>query len=190
MCLQQEQDRLTLEVEIAKSESKERVLATIMEAELRSFVPCPTSLAPKVSKGNIPAPSVRENMPLPVIVGRSIVDPKPTEWPPSSMTTNKKACVTESEHSGASSSPSERAFREMLGLHQHQNALQRQQNKIVEMLATHQKKINLPQQRVPIFNDDPMEYAPLLENSRTSLRLKLQVAVRGYTILNSLPATM
>ena len=57
-----------------------------------------------------------------------------------------------------SSSPSERAFHEMLALHHHQNALQQQQNKIVEMLAMQQKKSNLPQQRVPIFNGDPMEY--------------------------------
>ena len=40
----------------------------------------------------------------------------------------------------------------MLGLHHHQSALQQQQNKIVEMLATQQKKSNLPQQRVPIFD--------------------------------------
>ena len=46
----------------------------------------------------------------------------------------------------------------MLGLHHHQNALQQQQNKIVEMLAAQQKKTNLPQQRVPIFDGDPMEY--------------------------------
>ena len=74
--LQQEQDRLTREVEIAKSEAKEQVLATIMEADPRAFVPCPTTLAPNVSKGNILVPSVGENTPLPVIViGRSIVDP-------------------------------------------------------------------------------------------------------------------
>ena len=53
--LQQEQDRLTLEVEVAKSEAKEQVLATIMEADPLSFVPCPTTLAPKVIKANIPA---------------------------------------------------------------------------------------------------------------------------------------
>jgi len=46
----------------------------------------------------------------------------------------------------------------MLGLHHHQNALQQRQNKIVEMLATQQKKSNLSQQRVPIFDGDPMEY--------------------------------
>ena len=46
----------------------------------------------------------------------------------------------------------------MLGLHHHQSALQQQQNKIVEMLATQQKKSNLPQQRVPIFDGGPMDY--------------------------------
>jgi len=75
--------------------------------------------------------------------------------------TNGKECATESEHSGASS-PSERAFHEMLGLHYQQNALQQQQNKIVEMLATQQKKSNLPQQRVPIFDGDPMEFNPFV----------------------------
>ena len=50
----------------------------------------------------------------------------------------------------------------MLELHQHQNELQLQQNKIVEMLAKQQKKSNLPQQRVPIFDGDPMEYGPFV----------------------------
>ena len=43
-CLQQEQERLTLETEIAKSEAKEQVLASIMAATPRSYVPNPTSL--------------------------------------------------------------------------------------------------------------------------------------------------
>ncbi|XP_068735477.1 uncharacterized protein [Montipora capricornis] len=50
----------------------------------------------------------------------------------------------------------------MLGLHQQQNNLQQQQNKIVEMLAIQQKKSALPQPRVPIFNGDPMEYEPFV----------------------------
>ena len=41
----------------------------------------------------------------------------------------------------------------MLELHQ-------QQNKIVEMLATHQKKSSLPHPKVPIFDGNPMEYGP------------------------------
>ncbi|KAL9978458.1 hypothetical protein ACROYT_G015977 [Oculina patagonica] len=163
--LQQEQERLTLETEIAKSEAKQQILATIMEADQRSFVPCQTTFVPKVSKGNVPTPSVTGNKPLPVKDGRhSTVDPelpdhelfKRPELP------DKKACTAESEHSAASSSPSLRAFNEMLELHQHQNDLQRQQNKIVEMLATQQKKSNLPQQRVPVFDGDPIEYGPFV----------------------------
>ncbi|XP_078371484.1 uncharacterized protein LOC144655144 [Oculina patagonica] len=136
-----------------------------MEADPRSFVPCPTTFVPKVSKGNVPTPSVTGNKPLPVKDGRhSTVDPelpdhelfKRPELP------DKKACPAESEHSAASSSPSLRAFNEMLELHQHQNDLQRQQNKIVEMLATQQKKSNLPQQRVPVFDGDPIEYGPFV----------------------------
>lgn len=50
----------------------------------------------------------------------------------------------------------------MLGLHHHQNVLQQQQNKIMEMLATQQKKSNLPQQQVPIFDGDPMEHDPFV----------------------------
>jgi len=42
--LQQEQERLTLETEIAKSDAKEQVLASIMEATPRSYGPNPTSL--------------------------------------------------------------------------------------------------------------------------------------------------
>ena len=46
----------------------------------------------------------------------------------------------------------------MLGLYHNQNTLQQQQNKIVEVLALQQKKSSLPQQKVPIFDGDPMEY--------------------------------
>ena len=95
---------------------------------------------------------------LSVAAGCSTLNPEAAEWHQRPLKTNRKDCAAESEHSNASSAPSERAFHEMLRLHHHQNALQQQQNKIVEMLATQQKKSNLPQQRVPIFNGDPMEY--------------------------------
>lgn len=71
----------------------------------------------------------------------------------------------------------------MLELHQHQNALQRQQNHIMEMLATRQKKSNLPQQRIPIFDGDPIEYGAFVrafENvieSKTSREAVLSRAV-------------
>jgi len=60
----------------------------------------------------------------------------------------------------------------MLGLHHHQNALQQQQNKIVEMLATQQKKSNLPQQRVPIFDGDPMEYVAFVRAFENIIEFK------------------
>ena len=102
------------------------------------------------------------NGPLPVVVGCSTLNPEGPEWRPSPLITNKKECIAESDYSGASLSPSEEAFHEILELHQHQNALQRQQNKIMEMLATQQKKSNLPQAKIPIFDGDPMEYGPFV----------------------------
>ena len=159
--LQQEQERLTLETELAKSKAKEQVLSSIIEAAPRSFVPNPINL--KSRKVEVPIKELKSkpagvNDQLSVAVGRSTLNPEAAEWRQRPLATNRKDCAADSEHSGASSSPSERAFHEMLGLHHHQNALQQQQNKIVEMLAAQQKKSNLPQQRVPIFDGDPMEY--------------------------------
>ena len=104
------------------------------------------------------AKPVGANGQLSVAAGCSTLNPGVAEWHRRPSVTNSKDRAVESEHSGASSSRSERAFHEMLGLHHLQNALQQQQNKIMEMLATQQKKSNLPQQRVPIFDGDPMDY--------------------------------
>ena len=70
--------------------------------------------------------------------------------------------MSDSSHSGALSSPSERAFHKMLELHQHQNILQQQQNKIVEMLVTQQKKSSLPNPGFPNFDGDPLEYGSFI----------------------------
>ncbi|XP_015748663.1 PREDICTED: uncharacterized protein LOC107328444 [Acropora digitifera] len=74
-------------------------------------------------------------------------------------------------HSGAPSSPSERAFHEMLELHQHQNILQQQQNNIVEMLVTQQKKSSLPSPRVPNYDGDPLEYGSFIRGPRAKISL-------------------
>ena len=156
---------MILETEIAKSEAKEQVLASIMEATLCSYVPNPTSLVPRKSEEITPAPGVGletmqlgTNGPLPVVVGCSTLNPEVPEWRQPPLITNEKERIAESDYSGASLSPSVEAFHEMLELHQHQNALQWQQNKIVEMLATQQTKNNLPQAKIPIFHRDPREY--------------------------------
>ena len=98
----------------------------------------------------------------PVAQGHSTMNPEAQEWPQRLLVTNNDGSLSGSNQSGALSSPSERAFHEMLELHQHQNALQRQQNKIVEMLATQQKKSSLPHPKVPIFDGSPMEYGPFI----------------------------
>lgn len=79
-----------------------------------------------------------ENDPLPVIIRHSTLSPEAPEWYERPLTASKKERVTESDHYGTSSSPSEEVFHEMLELHQHQNALQRQQNHSMEMLAIQQ----------------------------------------------------
>ena len=68
------------------------------------------------------------NSQLSVTVGRSTLNSEAAEWHQRPLATNRKDCFADSEHSGASSSPSERAFHEMLGLHHRQSAqLQQQQ---------------------------------------------------------------
>jgi len=69
---------LTLETGIAKSEAKEEVLVSIMEATPRSYVSNPTSLKPRKSEEITPAPGVGletmqlgTNGLLPVVVGLS-----------------------------------------------------------------------------------------------------------------------
>jgi len=84
-------------------------------------------------------------------------NPEAPEWYERSLIASKKERAAESDHCRASSSPSEEAFLEMLELYQHENALQRQQNHIMEMLATQQKKSNLPQQRILNFDGGPIE---------------------------------
>ena len=90
------------------------------------------------------------------------MNPEASEWHQRPLVTNNDGSLSGSNQSGVLSWPSERAFHEMLELHQHQNALQRQQNKIVEMLATQQKKSSLPHPKVPIFDGSPMEYGPFI----------------------------
>ena len=158
---QQEQERLTLETEIAKSKAKDKTFNSIMEATPGSSVPNPIRAVSRNSDRKTPAPDVglktmrgRAN----VEVSRSTFNHEALGWHQRSLITKKEEQVVESNLSGASSSPSEEAFQEILELHQHQNAIQQQQNRIMEMLAMQQKKSNIPQQRIPIFDGDPIKY--------------------------------
>ena len=161
---QQEQERLTLETEIAKSKAKDKTFNSIMEATPGSSVPNPIRAVSRNSDGKTPAPDVglktmrgRAN----VEVSRSTFNHEALGGHQRSLITKKEEQVVESNFSVASSSPSEEAFQEILELHQHQNAIQQQQNRIMEMLAMQQKKSNIPQQRIPIFDGDPLKYDAL-----------------------------
>ena len=179
MRILQEQERLTLEAELAKSKAKEQVLSSIMEAAPRSIVLDPISLKAREGEEKVEASivgletkPVGANGRLTVAVGGSTLNPEAAEWYQRPFaTTNRKECAIESQHSAASS-PSERAFHEMLGLHYQQNALQQQQKKSWKMLATQQKKSNLPQQRVLIFDGDPMEFNPFVRTFENIIESK------------------
>ena len=126
---------------------------TSAESNLRLIVPSPVTLETSHPGRTSSAP---------VAQGHSTINPEAPEWQQRLLVTNNDGSLSGSNQSGALSSPSERAFYEMLELHQHQNALQRQQNTIVEMLETQQKKSSLPHPKVPIFNGSPMEYGPFI----------------------------
>ena len=123
------------------------------ESNPRLIVPNPVTLETSQRERILSAP---------VAQGHSTLNPEALEWHQRPLVTNNDGSLSGSNQSGALSSPSERAFHEMLELNQHQNALQRQQNKIVEMLATQQKKSSLPHPKVPIFDGSPMEYGPFI----------------------------
>ena len=110
------------------------------ESNPRLIVPNPVTLETS-QRGRISS--------APVAQGHSTLNPEALEWHRRLLVTNDDGSLSGSNQSGALSSPSERAFHEMLELHQHQNALKRQQNKIVEMLATQQKKSSLSHPKVP-----------------------------------------
>ena len=123
------------------------------ESNPRLIVPNPVTLETS-QRGRISS--------APVAQGHSTLNPEALEWHQRALVTNNDGSLSGSNQSGALSSPSERAFHEMLELHQHKKALQRQQNRIVEMFATQQKKSSLPHPKVPIFDGSPMDYGPFM----------------------------
>ena len=160
--LKQDEKCLTLETEIAKSKA-----LAFMDPNRRLVVPEPTVVEskPRSVVPNQTTSEMRSRVPvqsLPVARGFSTLNLEAPEWQHCPSVINKRKSSSDSSHSGALSSPSERAFHEMLELRQHQNILQQQQNKIVEMLVTQQKKSSLPNSRVPNFDGVPLEYASFI----------------------------
>lgn len=147
-----------------------------MEATPGSSVRNPIRAVSRNNDGKIPVPNVgsetmqgRAN----VAVSRSTLNHEALEWHQRSLITKRKEHVVESNFSGASSSSSEEGFQEILELHQHQNAIQQQQNRIMEMLAMQQKKsIIFPKQRIPVFDGDPIKYDALARAFENAIETK------------------
>ena len=179
-CFKQDEKCLTLETEIAKSKAREDALAS-MDPNQRLVVPEPTprSVVPNqtTSEMRVPVQS------LPVARGFCTLNPEVLEWQKRPSAINKRKSSSDSSHSGALSSPSERAFHEMLELHQHQNILQQQQNKIVEMLVTQQKKSSLPNPGVPNFDGDPLEYGSFIRAFENIIESKTSSSSEGLYYL-------
>ena len=82
---------------------------------------------------------------------------------------------------------SERLIDDQSTLQQEQNALQIQQNRIVEMLAANQNKSRLPQPRVPTFDGNPLKYHTFVHSleslieSRTSISTERLYYLEQYT---------
>ena len=110
-CFKQDEKCLTLETEIAKSKAREDALAS-MDPNWRLVVPEPTprSVVPNqtTSEMRVPVQS------LPVARGFCTLNPEVLEWQKRLSVINKRKSSSDSSHSGALSSPSERAFHEML----------------------------------------------------------------------------
>ncbi|KAL9986036.1 hypothetical protein ACROYT_G000097 [Oculina patagonica] len=145
--LKLEETRLNLEAEIAKTAAKEQVLAAMVDS-----LPAPLSVEP-IKREN--AFRVREELKPSPIADQAKLNPKAPDWPqPPAINrvceirpTDPKIPVT----SGGS-------FDDGIKLQQQQSALQLQQTKIIEMLATNQNKSRLPQPLVPTFQGNLLEY--------------------------------
>ena len=156
--LQQEQERLTLETENAKSEPKDKTFDSIMEATPGSSVRNPIRAVSRNNDGKIPVPNVgsetmqgRAN----VAVSRSTLNHDALEWHQRSLIIKREEHVVESNFSGASSSPSEEGFKEILELHQHQNAIQQQQSGLWRCLQCSRRKV--------IFPSNGFQYATVIQ---------------------------
>ena len=113
--LQQEQEGLTLETELAKSKAKEQVLSSIIEAAPHSFVPNPINLESKKVEAPIKgleSKPVEVNNQLLVAVGRSTLNPEAAEWYQRPLATNRKdwAAAFQNIIESKTSSSSERLY--------------------------------------------------------------------------------
>ena len=145
--LKQEESRLNLESEIAKTVAKERALAAIAEQSSRSV-----SLKPVKSEKVL---HEEEEVQSPPVVYRTALNPEAPEWtqPQAANPVGGIRPIYDKVPDACGT-----AFDSSTKLQEQQNTLQLQQTRIMEMLAINQNKSKRPQPRVPTFDGNPVEY--------------------------------
>ena len=174
--LKQEELRLNLEAEIVKTVVKEQALAAIAEQSSRSGSPKPVKLEEVFHE--------EEEFKPPPVVTRTVLNPEVPEWTqPQAANPDCGIRPTYVEVPVARGTASHSSTK----LQEQQNALQLQQTRIMEMLATNQNKSKLPQPRVPTFDGNPVEYRTFarafesLIESRTSSSTERLYYLEQYT---------
>ena len=143
--MNQEESRLNLEAEIAKTVAKEQALDAIAEQSPRSV-----NLKPVKSEKVF----CEEEVKPPLVVNRAVLNPEAPEWTQPQAT--NPVCDIPPVYAKVPFACG--TFGGSTKLQEQQNALQLRQTRIMEMLAVNQNKSKLPQPRVPTFDGNPVEY--------------------------------
>ena len=169
--LKQEELRLDLEAEIAKTAAKEQAMAAIVTQPPPSMNLKPVKLQREFNRQE-------EFSPPPRAQSHTALNPLAPEWP------QARAAVSVPNVPIAS----ERLFDDQSTLQREQNDLQIQQNRIVEMLAANQNKSRLPQPRVPIFYGNPFEYHTFVRSFESLIESRTSISTEGLYYLEQYTA--
>ena len=149
--LSQEEARLNLEAEMAKSAAKGQALAAMVTP---SFQPLQHPFKLEFKSEDDGDSSVLNNPNY-----RERQSEHARFYPRNESSCVDAPRVSENVANEADRRNSRDDFQqETMVLHRQQTALQVQQNRIVELLAVNQNKSKLPQPRVPIFDGNPVDY--------------------------------
>ena len=150
--LKQEEARLNLEVEIAKSAAKEHALAGLFPSPSGNLPLRPLEPKPEVKREDVGAP-VNKELNYSGCSGES-------HYVPPCANARREDIMQDNVVFAANPDrfiACDNYQKEALAFERHQTALQVQQNWIVQLLVVNQNKSRLPQPRVPMFNKNPVE---------------------------------
>ena len=159
--LKQEEARLNLEVEIAKSAAKEHALAALSPSPSSKLPLQPLEPKPEVKREDVDASVIRE-LNYSECSGESDYVPRRAGARRENTMQDNTVFAANPDRLIAC----DNYQKEALAFQRQQTALQVQQNRIVELLAVNQNKTRLPQPRVTVFDRNPVNTVALFERSR------------------------